>query len=222
MLSIRLMSFFLSISMTSCFAVLLLRRWNSLHDLQRNSQQSVQNATAGLLSTQLLQLISDSLVICAWYPAISTLKLRRRFRGKSLTPTFESETLFVQILHCIVSWEPAFSASFSRHVRQNECRHGSIRGSVYDSEQSSQITVSETSWFSVGLDAMIVGVYGVQTDIQRRNSQVIYGMAAKLYSRACCTTRTHAAKLILKEGRGENSVCIYVHGETRWGTHRCR
>ena len=173
MLSIRLMSFFFSISMTSCFAVFLLRRWDSLHVLQRNSQQSVQNATAGLLSTQLSQLISDPLVICAWYPAISTLKPRRRFRGKSLTPPFESETLFVQILHCIVSWEPAFSASFSRHFRQNECRHGSIRGSVYDSEQSSQITVSETSWLSVGLDAMITGVYGIQTDIQRRNSQVI-------------------------------------------------
>ena len=44
---------------------------------------------------------------------------------------------------------------------------------MYDSEQSSQITVSETSLLSVGLDAMIVGVYGVPTDIQRGNSQVI-------------------------------------------------
>ena len=44
---------------------------------------------------------------------------------------------------------------------------------MYDSEQSLQITVSESSWFSVDFDAMIVGVYGIQTDIQKRSSQVI-------------------------------------------------
>ena len=170
---VKLVLFFSSTSMTSCFKVLLLRRWKSRHNLQRNSQQSVQNATAGPLveSTQLSQLVSDPLVNRAWYPAVSMLKLSRRFLGRSETPPFGSETLFLHVWQCRVSWVPAFSTSFSRHSRQNECRHGSIRGSVYDSEQSSQMTVLGTNWFSMDLVAMATADHKVTLKEKRIHNQ---------------------------------------------------